>query len=221
MPVLKRAADDGYAPAQSLYGYILDKAEYNEEAAPVLSAAPPTRATPTANTVSRCSTPRAKAWGAIPPRRAIGSSARASQGHSSPWSRCRRRFSPAASASRPTRPTPRASAGCARRPTTTSIPALSYLAKGYRSGAFGAADPAQAERMEARIVELADNNRRKARRNEAPSLCRACLCSSPRRVRRRRDEGRTDLSRALRELPWRRRHEHHAECAEASRAASA
>ena len=33
MPALRRAADDGYAPAQSLYGYILDKAEYDEEAA--------------------------------------------------------------------------------------------------------------------------------------------------------------------------------------------
>jgi TPR repeat protein len=32
MPLLKKAADEGYAPAQSLYGEMLDAAESNEEA---------------------------------------------------------------------------------------------------------------------------------------------------------------------------------------------
>ena len=146
MPPLKRAADAGHAPAQSLYAYILDKAEYNEEAAQYFR-----RAAEQGDADGQYGLgilyAAGEGVGAIRPRRASGSSAPATRTRA----RRGRAFAgvPRRQARLQDRPGrrrgPRLGAQGGR---LDSIPALCYLAKGYRSGAFGAADLAQAERLE-------------------------------------------------------------------------
>jgi len=164
MPALRRAADDGYAPAQSLYGYILDKAEYNEEAAQYFR-----RAADQGDADGQYGLAVLYAAG-----EGVGRDAAAArdwleragnQGHKLAVVALSQAFL-AGSLGFKADPADAAGLGWVRKAADyDSIPALSYLAKGYRSGAFGAADPAQAERMEARIVELSpDNYRRKGKK---------------------------------------------------------
>jgi TPR repeat protein len=164
MPALRRAAAAGYAPAQSLYGYILDKAEYNEEAAQYFR-----RAADQGDADGQYGLAMLYAAG-----EGVGRDAAAArdwleragnQGHKLAVVALSQAFL-AGSLGFKADPADAAGLGWVRKAADyDSIPALSYLAKGYRSGAFGAADPAQAERMEARIVELSpDNYRRKGKK---------------------------------------------------------
>jgi TPR repeat protein len=164
MPALRRAADDGYAPAQSLYGYILDKAGYNEEAAQYFR-----RAADQGDADGQYGLAMLYARG-----EGVGRDAAAArewleragnQGHKLAVVALSQAFL-AGSLGFKADPADAAGLGWVRKAADyDSIPALSYLAKGYRGGAFGAADPAQAERMEARIVELSpDNYRRKGKK---------------------------------------------------------
>ena len=164
MAVLKRAADAGHAPAQSLYGYILDKAEYNEEAAQYFR-----RAADQGNADGQYGLAMLYAAGegvGRDPAAARDWLERAGkQGHTLAVVALSQAF---LGGSLGFKADPGDSAGLVwvrKAADSDSIPALSYLAKGYRSGAFGAPDPAQAERLEARIRELSpDNNRRKGKK---------------------------------------------------------
>jgi TPR repeat protein len=164
MPALKRAADEGYAPAQSLYAYILDKAQYNEEAAKYFRGA--------------AEQGDAEGQYGLAMLYAVGdgvgrdpAAARAwleragDQGHKLAVVALSQAFLDGSLGFKAD-PSDAAGLGWVRKAAEAdSIPALAYLAKGYRSGAFGAADPAQAERLEARIRELSpDNHRRKGRK---------------------------------------------------------
>lgn len=164
MPALRRAADEGYAPAQSLYGYILDKAQYNEEAAQYFR-----RAADQGDADGQYGLAMLYAAG-----EGVGRDSAAArdwleragnQGHKLAVVALSQAFL-AGSLGFKADPADAAGLGWVRKAADyDSIPALSYLSKGYRSGAFGAADPAQAERMEARIVELSpDNYRRKGKK---------------------------------------------------------
>jgi TPR repeat protein len=162
MPALKRAADAGYAPAQSLYAYILDKAEYNEEAAQYFR--------------------RAAEQGDADGQYGLGILYAAGEGVSRDPGAAREWLERAATqghmlavvalsqaylgASLGFKTDPADGAGLAwvrKASELGSIPALGYLAKGYRSGAFGSPDLAQAERLEARIREISPDNRKKGR----------------------------------------------------------
>ena len=162
MPALRRAADDGYAPAQSLYGYILDKAEYNEEAAQYFIRRAADQGDADGQYGLAMLYAAAKAWGAMPPRRATGSSA-GNQGHKLAVVALSQAF--LAGSLGQGRPGRRRGPRLGAQGGRLRLDSGALLSReGYRSGAFGAADPAQAERMEARIVELADNYRRKGKK---------------------------------------------------------
>jgi uncharacterized protein len=164
MPVLKRAADAGHAPAQSLYGYILDKAAYNEEAAQYFR-----RAADQDDADGQYGLAMLYAAGegvGRDPAAARDWLERAGkQGHTLAVVALSQAFL-ASSLGFKADPGDSAGLGWVRKAADSdSIPALSYLAKGHRSGAFGAPDPTQAERLEARIRELSpDNNRRRGKK---------------------------------------------------------
>jgi len=159
MPVLKRAADAGHAEAQSLYAYILDKSEDNEEAAKYFR--------------------RAAEQGNADGQYGLGALYAAGEGVERDPAAARQWFERAAGAGHPQavialsqafltesfgfRRDPADVAGLAwvrKAAELGSIPALDYLAKGYRSGAFGAIDVAQAERTEARMRELSPERKK-------------------------------------------------------------
>ena len=163
MTPLRRAADAGHAPAQSLYGYILEKAEYNEEAAQYFRRAAEQGDADgqyglgilyaTGEGVAR-DTGTAREW----LERA------GSQGHALAVVALSQAFLSGRLGFK-TDPADAAGLGWVRKAGELgSIPALSYLAQGYRSGAFGAPDAKQAERLETRLRELSPDNRRKNRK---------------------------------------------------------
>jgi TPR repeat protein len=164
MPALKRAADAGHAPAQSLYGYILEKAEYDEEAAKYFRSA-----ADQGDADGQYGLAMLYAAGhgvARDPALARDWLERAgSQGHSLAVAALSQAFL-AGSLGFKADPSDATGLGWVRKAAEAdSIPALSYLAKGYRSGAFGTVDPVRAERLEARIRELSpDHHRRKGRK---------------------------------------------------------
>lgn len=165
MPALKRAADAGHAPAQSLYGYILDKSEYNEEAAQYFR--------------------RAADQGDADGQYGLGTLYAAGEGVQRDLATARQWFERAASqghalavaalsqafltATLGFKGDPADAQGVAwvrKAAELGSVPALGYLAKGYRSGAFGAVDVAQAERFEARMRELSPPRPSKTRQKK-------------------------------------------------------
>ena len=153
MTPLKRAADAGYAPAQSLYAYILDKAEYNEEAAQYFR-----RAAEQGDADGQYGLGLLYAAGegvARDPAAARDWLERAGNQEHGPAVVALSQAFLAGRLGFKTDPADAAGLGWVRKAgALDSIPALSYLAQGYRSGAFGAADPKEAERLEARIREL-------------------------------------------------------------------
>ena len=153
MTPLKRAADAGYAPAQSLYAYILDKAEYNEEAAQYFR-----RAAEQGDADGQYGLGILYASGqgvARDPATAREWLERAgNQNHALAVDALSQAFL-AGRLGFKTDPADAAGLGWVRKAgALDSIPALTYLAQGYRSGAFGAADLKEAERLEARIRAL-------------------------------------------------------------------
>jgi len=163
MTPLKRAADSGYAPAQSLYAYILDKAEYNEEAAQYFR--------------------RAAEQGDAEGQYGLGILYASGEGVTRDPAVAREWLERAGNQDHglavvalsqaflggrlgfKTDPADAAGLGWVRKAgALDSIPALSYLAQGYRTGAFGAADLKEAERLDARIRELSPDNRKKNRK---------------------------------------------------------
>lgn len=153
MPALKRAADAGHAAAQSLYGYILDKAEYNAEAAQYFR-----RAAEQGDADGQFGLGALYAAGEGVPRDPAAARAwleRAGrQGHAQAVVVLAQAFLGEELGVRRDPSDAEAFAWVRKAADLGSIPALEYLAKGYRSGAFGAPDPAQAERIEARLREL-------------------------------------------------------------------
>lgn len=163
MTPLKRAADAGYAPAQSLYGYILDKAAYNEEAAQYFR-----RAAEQGDAEGQYGLGILYASGegvARDPGAAREWLERAgNQNHGLAVVALSQAFL-AGRLGFKTDPADTAGLGWVRKAgALDSIPALTYLAQGYRSGAFGAPDPKEAERLEGRIRELSPDNRKKNRK---------------------------------------------------------
>lgn len=163
MPILKRAADAGHAPAQSLYGYILDRAEYNEEAAAYFR-----RAAEQGDADGQYGLAILHASGegvARDPAAARGWLERAGgQGHALATVALSQAFLTGTLGFK-TDPADGAGLGWVRKAGELgSIPALGYLAKGYRGGAFGAVDVAQAERLEKRMRELSPDNRKSAKK---------------------------------------------------------
>ncbi len=153
MPVLKRAADAGHAPAQSLYAYILDKAEYNEEAAQYYR-----RAADQGDPDGQFGLGALYAVGEGVQRDAAMArqwlERAGGQGHGNAIVALSQAF---LSENLGYKRDPGDAAGLAwvrKAAELDALPALDYLAKGYRSGAFGAVDVAQAERLEARMRQL-------------------------------------------------------------------
>jgi len=163
MTPLRRAADAGHAPAQSLYGYILEKAEYNEEAAQYFR-----RAAEQGDADGQYGLGLLYATGegvARDPAAARDWLERAgNQNHGLAVVALSQAFL-AGRLGFKTDPADAAGLGWVRKAgEIDSIPALTYLAQGYRSGAFGAPDFKEAERLEARLRELSPDNRRKNRK---------------------------------------------------------
>lgn len=163
MPALKRAADAGLAPAQSLYGYILDRAEYNEEAALYFR-----RAAEQGDADGQYGLGVLHAAGEGVPRDPAAARAMferaGSQGHVLATVALSQAFL-AGSLGFKTDPADAAGLAWVKKAGELgSIPALKYLALGYRSGAFGTSDPAQAERLEKRIRELSPDNRKASKK---------------------------------------------------------
>lgn len=163
MPALKRAADAGHAPAQSLYGYILDRAEYNEEAAQYFR-----RAAEQGDADGQYGLGILHASGegvARDPGAAREWLERAgTQGHALAVVALSQAF---LAGTLGFKNDPADAGGLAwvkKASELGSIPALGYLAKGYRSGAFGAPDLGQAERLEARMRELSPDNRKRGKK---------------------------------------------------------
>jgi uncharacterized protein len=162
MPILKRAAEAGHAPAQSLYAFILDKAEFDEEAVKYF----------------RLAADQGNADGEY----GLGTLYAAGEGVARDVKAAREWFERAATQDHGLAvlalsqaflsktlgfsgdPADTRAIGWVRKAAELgSIPALDYLAKGYRSGAFGAVDVGQAERLEARRRELSPDSRRKGK----------------------------------------------------------
>ena len=163
MPMLKRAADAGHAPAQSLYGYILDRAEYNQEAAQYFG-----RAAEQGDADGQYGLAILHASGegvARDPARARELLERAgTQGHVLATVALSQAFL-AGTLGFKTDPADAAGLAWVKKAGALgSIPALGYLAKGYRSGAFGGADAAEADRLEKRMRELSPDNRKSAKK---------------------------------------------------------
>lgn len=165
MPLLRRAADAGHAPAQALYGYILDKAEYNEDAARYfLLAANQGNADGQYGLGSLHAAGEGVAKDPAAARSWIEKAA--AQGHGQAITALAQAFLSAQLGFK-TDPADAAGMEWVRKAGDRGfIPALDWLAKGYRSGRFGAVDLAQAERLEARMRELrADTRKGRARKN--------------------------------------------------------
>lgn len=162
MPPLKRAADAGHAPAQVLYGYILDQAEFNEEAAQYYR--------------------RAAEQGDAEGQYALAALYAAGEGVPSDVKTARELFERAAQQGHAPSINALSAAHLAGKLGFTGegdaeglswtkkaaaqdhVPSLGYLAKGYRSGAFGAPDVAEAERLEARMRILTGDTGKKTRK---------------------------------------------------------
>lgn len=153
MPMLKRAADAGHADAQSLYAYVMDKADYDEEAARYFRLAAE-QGHPDGQYglgvlyadgegVSRDPGAARQWWqraGAQGHALAILALSHAVIGGNMGFDR--------------DRPDAEALAWVNKAAELGSPPALAYLARGHRSGAFGAVDVARAELLEARMRAL-------------------------------------------------------------------
>jgi TPR repeat protein len=159
MPILKRAADAGHAGAQSLYGYILDKAQYNEEAAQYFR-----RAADQDDPDGQYGLGTLYASGegvSRDPAAARQWFERAgNQGHALAVVALSQAFLTGTLGFNTDPADSQGLAWVRKGAELGSMPALDYLAKGYRSGAFGAVDVAQAQRIEARMRELSPDNRK-------------------------------------------------------------
>jgi TPR repeat protein len=153
MAPLRRAAEAGHAPAQALYGYILDQAESNEEAAAYYR-----KAAEQGNAEGEFGLGKLLAAGegvAKDPAAARGWFERAAgKGHALAINVLAQAFLASDLGYKRDPADVKGLSWVRKAAENRHLPALEYLAKGYRSGEFGKADIAQAEKLEARIREI-------------------------------------------------------------------
>jgi TPR repeat protein len=163
MPALKRAADAGHAKAQVLYGYIMDQAEFNEDAAQYYR-----RAADQGNADGMYSlatlyaagegvTKDAKAARELFERAAKQGHAQSVNALAGGYMTGTLGFNGAADAE--------GVAWARKAADQNHVPAIEHLAKAYRSGSLGAVDIAEAERLEARMRELLGSDKKGRRRS--------------------------------------------------------
>lgn len=153
MPLLRRAAEAGHAPAQALYGHILDVSEFNEEASRYYR-----RAAEQGNADGQFGLAALYAAGeGVEPDPGAARQwfeRAAAQGHAHAINALARAFL-ARDLGFTAEPAEEAGLAWVRKAADQGYyPALDYLAKGLRSGSFGVVDIAQAERLEARMNAL-------------------------------------------------------------------
>ena len=160
------------------------KAEYNEEAAQYFRRAAEQGDAAGQYGLGILYARRRRRDRAIRPSHASGSSAPGTRTMGSRWLRCSQAFLGGRLGFK-TDPADAAGLGWVRKAgALDSIPALSYLAQGYRTGAFGAADLKEAERLDARIRELSPDNR-SSKNPEAGAAPRRCSVALLRTAARR------------------------------------
>lgn len=164
MPALKRAADAGHAAAQVLYGYIMDQAEFNEDAAQYYR-----RAAEQGNAEGQYSLAALYAAG-----EGVGQDAKmarelfeqaAKQGHAQAINALAAGFMTGSLEFKGERDA-EGLTWARKAADQDHVPTLEYLAKGYRSGNFGAVDVAEAERLELRLRQLLGEDTKKSRRRK-------------------------------------------------------
>lgn len=166
MPPLRRAADAGHAKAQALYGYILDKAEFNEDAAKYFRLA-----ADQGNADGQYGLGAMYAAGEGVSRDADAArqwnERAASQGHAQAINALAQAFLAGQLGFQPEAADAKGVDWVRKAADRGFLPALDWLAKGYRAGRFGAVDVAQAEKIEARMRELRADSRRQKGRGKA------------------------------------------------------
>lgn len=162
MPSLKRAADAGHAPAQVLYGYILDQAEFNEEAAQYYR-----RAADQGHAEGEYALAALYAAGEGVPRDAGVARAlfeRAARQDHAPAIKALSAAHLAGQLGFKSEGDVDGLAWTKKAADYDHVPSLGFLAKAYRSGSFGVVDVTEAERIEARMRKLTGEDQRKTRR---------------------------------------------------------
>ena len=159
---LRRAADAGHAPAQALYGFILDQAESNEEAAGYYR-----RAAEQGNADGEFGLGKLHAAGEGVARDAAVArqwfERAAARGHSQAINVMAQAFISGELGFKRDPTDEKGLAWVRRAADQGHLVSLEYLARGHRSGEFGKVDIAQAEKLEARIRELRPEPAKKGR----------------------------------------------------------
>lgn len=162
MTALRRAADAGHAPAQALYGYVLDQAESNEEAASYYR-----KAAQQGNADGEFGMGKLLAAGEGVAKDAAAARGwferAATRGHAQAINVLAQAFLAADLGYKRDPADEKGLAWVRKAADNRYLPALEYLAKGYRSGEFGKVDVAQAEKLEALIRELRPEPTKKGR----------------------------------------------------------
>lgn len=162
MTVLRRAADAGHAGAQALFGQLLDVAEYNVEAAQYYR-----RAADQGNADGQFGLGALHAQGEGVDRDPIAArnwfARAAAQGHAQAIHALAQAAISGELGFKAGTPDAEGLAWVRRSSELGYLPAMEFVAKGYRSGSFGAVDIAQAERLEQRIRELGTEPRKRGR----------------------------------------------------------
>lgn len=162
---LRRAADAGHAPAQALYGHILDVSEFNEEASRYYR-----QAAEQGNADGQFGLAALYASGEGIERDAAAArqwfERAAAQGHAHAINALAQAY---LAGDLGFKPGPQETAGLAwvrKAADQGYYPSLDYLARGLRSGSFGVVDLDQAERLEARMRALGAAPARKTGRKK-------------------------------------------------------
>ncbi len=162
MAPLRRAADAGHAPAQALYGFILDQAESNVDAARYYRLA-----AEQGNADGEFGMGKLHAAGegmARDPAAARGWFERAAgRGHAQAINVMAQAFLAGELGLKRDPSDEKGLSWVHKAADQGHLVSLEYLAKGYRSGEFGKVDVAQAEKLEARIRELRPEPAKKGR----------------------------------------------------------
>jgi TPR repeat protein len=162
MAPLRRAAAAGHAAAQALYGYILDISEFNEEAAEQYR-----RAAEQGNADGQYGLGALHAQGEGVKRDAAQArlwyERAAAQGHAQAINALAQAAIAGELGFGREGADGEGLAWLRKSADLGYFPALEHLAKGYRSGRFGAVDLAQAERFEQRIRDLRPAPEKKGR----------------------------------------------------------
>ena len=166
MPVLRRAADAGHAKAQALLGYILDKAEFNEDAAKYFRlAADQGNADGQYGLGTLFASGEGMAKDPVAARQWIERAG--AQGHAQAINALAQAFL-ASQLGFKADPADTPGVDWVKKAADRGfLPALDWLAKGWRAGSFGKVDLAQAEKIEARMRELRADARRQKGRTKA------------------------------------------------------